>query len=138
MHIIRKKYRVEMAHQLASACTGACHETIHGHSYVVELLLTGPLNDDNMVRDFGSLQYFKDWLMEYFDHALIMPSTLDLDYLTMLGHFNKKMRLVNVNPTAEWMAEFIFKEAGAILRDSVKVAEVIVHETETGYASYKE
>lgn len=146
MFTIRKKFRVEMAHQLYSSFSAACHETIHGHSYVIEIILGSKvLNKDGMVVDFGCLHSLKDMLMEEYDHALLMPADFPTAYLTMLGTFNKKLRVVDMNPTAEWMAETIYHDVNrwlVTMRDissvDVRVKSVRVHETETGWAEYSE
>ena len=53
MYTIRKKYRVEYAHQLKNAFTECCFKTIHGHSGVVELFFSSEsLDQNNMVVDF--------------------------------------------------------------------------------------
>lgn len=139
MHTIRKLYKFEMAHQLADATTAACYETIHGHSYRVELFLgTTKLNDANMVRDFGSLDGFKTWLMEKFDHALLIPAAFNEAYKAVLAKHNKKIWFTPENPTAEWMAKFIFEKACQLLDDrEALVTGVRVHETDTGYAEYR-
>jgi 6-pyruvoyltetrahydropterin/6-carboxytetrahydropterin synthase len=148
MFTIRKKFRVEMAHQLFSAFSAACHETIHGHSYVIEIVLgNSHLNRHGMVVDFGTLQSLKEKLMEEYDHALFMPVQFPQEYLTCLGAYNKKLRVIDTNPTAEWMAVTIFADvqkwiAAAPENDVrpslVRVIAVRVHETETGWAQFGE
>ncbi len=42
---------------------------LHGHSYVVELVLeAGDVNGVGMVRDYAELDGFKEWLMANLDH----------------------------------------------------------------------
>ena len=36
-YTIRKQFKFEMAHQLKDSYSAACHENLHGHSYVLEL-----------------------------------------------------------------------------------------------------
>ena len=137
MHTIRKAFKFEMSHQLSDAVTAACYETIHGHSYKVELFLAaGTLNGANMVLDFGALEEFKRWLMEVFDHALFIPAAFNRVYKDVLCQHNKKVRFTEENPTAEWMAADIYRVAVAHFEPLVKVAGVRVHETDTGYAEY--
>ena len=137
MHIIRKAFKFEMAHQLSDAVTAACYETIHGHSYTVELFLSAPLNDANMVLDFGSLGEFKKWLMDKFDHALLIPAVFNAVYKDVLAKHNAKVWFTPENPTAEWMAAVICAEARKQLEPLVRVDAVRVHETDTGYAEYR-
>lgn len=127
---IRKKYRVEMAHQLDAAITKACSETIHGHSYVVEVFLRGPLDATGMVKDFGDLAKIKEYVMLY-DHALLVPASLGLERLSMLSDHNRKLMVTPLNPTAERMAQDMLATLHNI---EPLVFKVRIHETETGYA----
>jgi len=128
---IRKKYRVEMAHQLSQAYTAACADTIHGHSYVIEVMLTGQVQSHGMVRDFGSLSYAKKTVMAL-DHALLMHDTTNKDYISMLRRFNTNLKVLPFNPTAENIALWLQEEI-AFEYDDVVVC-VRVHETDSGYA----
>lgn len=139
----RKIIKVEYAHQLKSSFSAACHECIHGHSGIIELILTGDdkVNNDYMVIDFGEIgAWVKQIIMDRYDHALFMHKDMDPEYLEILSKFNKKLRIVPINPTAEYFAEEIFNIVNNALiehESSVRVEEVKFHETETGYASYK-
>lgn len=142
MYEIRKKFRIEMAHQLTNAYSKCCIDSIHGHSYVIEIFFSSrQLDDDGMVIDFG---YVKDKINDYidsWDHALVMSEDMDAAYLAMLQEFNKNLKIVNYNPTAENMARDIFDNVRGLLGDFLKiiyVSRVRVHETETGYAEYTE
>lgn len=141
MHTIRKAFKFEMAHQLADAVTAACYETIHGHSYTVELFLEATkLDDAGMVLDFGALGEFKAQLMERFDHALLIPDAFNAAYKKVLARNNKKVWFTPANPTAEWMASVIYTQAVNLFTghaSHVTVAAVRVHETDTGYAEYR-
>lgn len=135
MYTVRKLFKFEAAHQLASAVSAACYETIHGHSYRVELFLASPeLDVRGMVLDFGAMGNFKTWLLDYFDHALFIPAVFPLAYIEVLRAYNKKLRVVMANPTAEWMARFIVADAERCFPGMV--TKVRVHETDTGYAEY--
>lgn len=131
MVTIRKKYRIEMAHQLVGAFTDECNDTIHGHSYVVEVFIAGEVDHRGMVIDFGELDEVKREVMRW-DHALLMPNMLPADYLTMLKKHNEKVIVVPWNPTAENLAVQLHDAISrCLLKFEVKVR---VHETETGYA----
>ena len=81
--------------------------------------------------------------MEIYDHALIMPNqshrhAFDAwsDYLSCLEKFNKKLRIWDVNPTAEEMAIHIAQTILAVLDRrkiiNVTVDKIIVHEIHHG------
>jgi 6-pyruvoyltetrahydropterin/6-carboxytetrahydropterin synthase len=130
---IRKLWRVEMAHQLFSSHTAACYETIHGHTYTIEVFFTGPLNNDGMVIDFGALDKVKAEVMKW-DHALLMPIQFPVKYLDTLRKYNKKIVIAPCNPTAEWMAWWLLQRIREIPAVATLVSSVRVHETLTGYA----
>lgn len=136
---VRKRYTLEMSHQLTRAVSTACSDTIHGHSYVVEVFFTSHiLNDDGMVVDFGALAEVRA-VMEELDHALMMDTATDSLYVAALQRFNKKLILFDGNPTAEAMARYLFRRiitigTGAFSRLLWKVR---VHETATGWAEYQ-
>jgi len=139
MYTIRKTYKIEYAHQLKSSFTAGCHETIHGHSGVVELFFkSNQLNRDDMVIDFGEVSHLIKNIVMNLDHALIMPESLDKKYLNMLCKHNKKLILVPFNPTAEKFAEWLYKSIDAVLskKKILLLQSVRFHETETGYAEY--
>lgn len=139
----RKLIKVEYAHQLYFSYTAACRETIHGHSGVIELIFESPYNDrDGMVIDFGEISNnVKPLLMERYDHALFMPDQYDDQYIGTLMKYNKKLRVVSENPTAEYFAKEIFDTVNAYMLanySTVTLRKVIFHETDTGYATYSE
>lgn len=135
MFTVRKKFRIEMAHQLASAVTAPCYETIHGHSYVIEIFISSPtLNKDSMVVDFGALGAIKG-IVNQFDHALCIPAEFADEYKDMLARYNKHCFFTEENPTAEWLAKVILDRCQFVpLLPGCWVSKVRVHETETGYA----
>ena len=92
MYTVRKKIRVEYAHQLFTSYTNLCHETIHGHSGIIELFLACEgLDNDQMVIDFGKISNtIKNKIMEKYDHALFMPKSFPAEYLDTLKKYNKR------------------------------------------------
>ena len=135
-YTIRKKFKFEAAHQLFAAFSKDCYETIHGHSYVVEVFFSmDVLDTTGMVMDFGQMNVPVKEIINRWDHALIMPIMFPQDYLVALKRFNKKLVVVNWNPTAERMAAHLLHEIrDAFPRCRISVIKVRVHETETGYA----
>lgn len=143
MFTIRKKIRVEYSHQLFTSYTNLCHETIHGHSGIIELFFSSKdLDQDNMVIDFGKIaNTIKDKIMEKYDHALFMPKMMPSDYLQTLKRYNKRLTITDSNPTCELFAKMIFEFVDKEVLDAgypFVVSKVRFHETETGYAEYSE
>jgi len=89
---IRKRFRFEAAHALPNH-PGKCTR-MHGHSYVLEVAISGPLHRDGpargMVEDFDALD------------ALVKTKTIDLlDHQTL----NETIE----NPTAEEIVLWIWR-----------------------------
>jgi 6-pyruvoyltetrahydropterin/6-carboxytetrahydropterin synthase len=150
---VRKRFKVEMAHQLASAYSACCKETIHGHSYLIDVYIMGTTDKQGMVIDFGRLTDIIRPVVDLYDHALLMPSVACVRiaeaelwdrYLSTLRAFNTKMYVVDWNPTAEHMAVALFMEIDRALHNklpadllgTVRLLRVRVHETTTGWAQY--
>ena len=146
MFTIRKQFKFEMAHQLKDSYSAACHENLHGHSYVLEVYLSSQnVNMNGMVVDFGEV---KDVIGDYvnsWDHSLTMPVFFDKEYLDMLGRYTKKMRITSYNPTAENMAKAMFNEITKMVNEYQQktygkidwtLSKVRLHETTTGWAEY--
>lgn len=116
---IVKQFRFEAAHQLPNH-GGQCRD-LHGHSYLVEVAVAGPVNpvrglsDDGMVVDFGDIKIaFRERVHDRCDH-----------------HFLNDVLPVPVT-TAENIAGWILGEMDDALDGRVKW--VRVWETASGYA----
>lgn len=115
---IRKRYTLEAAHHLPNH-DGKCRRP-HGHSYVVEVELCGPLIDagssEGMVTDFADVSaVFKRRVHERLDHQDLNVVLADEVPVT----------------TAEWLAWWILRE---MLIELPHTAAVRVHETESAWA----
>ena len=137
MYTIRKTFKFEASHRLMSSFSKCC-QTIHGHSYKVELFIsTDEFNADGMVIDFGEV---KDWVMPLinsWDHSLILHEKDPIIKKKMLGR-QYKIAKVKFNPTAEHMAEYIYGYVFNIMPSRIDNIKVRVHETDTGWAEYFE
>ncbi len=102
---------------------GKC-ENIHGHNWKVRVYVTGEnLDAAGMLIDFRDLKKVIDDLSDVLDHK----------NLNDIPPFDK------INPSAEHIARWFFKEAAKKLEDwKVKVSEVRVWETDTSCAIYRE
>lgn len=130
-----------MAHATVGAYTKRCHH-LHGHSYKFELFLksTQPnsammVSDFRAVKDIGINDFF-----DSFDHAVMLWEK-DVR-IPLIEKINPDRHIiVPFNPTAEMMAKSFFFVCQSILASGAKlsgekdvsVAQMIVHETETGY-----
>jgi len=141
--IIRKEFKFENAHIVRGCSTKRCSQNIHGHSYIVEVLLeSNYLDNGQMVYDFGLTKtYIKDFI-DSFDHAITIWNNDTPEYINdMKKHSNRWIELP-VSPSAEQFSRVFFIVIDKILKLStmhnnekeVKVHSIIVHETKTGYA----
>lgn len=121
-------YQLKVLTEFASAHTlrdypGDCSR-LHGHNWKVELeVVARALDDVGMAIDFKNMkQAAKD-----------IGKTLDHQYLNDLEPFK------NVNPTAENIAAYMYREISSRLNsDSIKVSAVTLWETDRACVRYSE
>lgn len=141
--IIRKLFKFENAHIVRDCSSIKCSQSLHGHSYKVELLLESNfLDHGQMVYDFGLIKHSIKELVESFDHAVSLWREDDRAYIEAMQSFSERWLLLPVSPSAEQMSRLIFVWVDALLKQTqtqngekeVHLHSVIVHETDTGYA----
>jgi 6-pyruvoyltetrahydropterin/6-carboxytetrahydropterin synthase len=107
------------AHQLREY-QGSC-ERLHGHNYRVELAVEGEkLASNGLLADFRSLKQILSDSVDRFDHF----------FLNELEPFRKD------NPSAENIAQFIFKDCATRMPQGVNVKSVTVWESPKCAARY--
>lgn len=125
---ITKRYSWDMGHRLPNH-EGKCAR-LHGHTYVAEIDITGPLDNDGMVVDFYLIkdaikELFGDWdhrTMLYEDDSLLRDSVQDYGIIR-----------VPFMPTAECIAIEIMTR----MRTTFNVTRVRVYETPDGWAEVR-
>ena len=141
--IIRKEFKFENAHIVRDCSTQRCSQNIHGHSYVVEVLLeSNYLDNAQMVYDFGLTKIYIKEFIDSFDHAITLWSSDKKEYIDDMKRHSQRWIELPVNPSAEQFSRLFFIVIDKILQLStmhnrekeVKVHSIIVHETKTGYA----
>jgi len=110
---IAKKFSFEAAHWLPSVPDGHKCKNLHGHSYVAELVIGGPVGENGFIVDFGEVGEAAKPLFKLLDHSLLN------DHLA--------------NPTSELLAKFIFDQLKPLLPGLCLVA---VSETPNTRAEY--
>ena len=99
---ISKTFRFSASHSIPSLPEGHKCKRLHGHTYHVELIFEGKLDEHGFVIDYGDLDVFLHWLKENLDHRHlndILPGT-----------------------SAEQIAKYIYENCGFDL-NGVKVSE---------------
>ena len=114
---LRKSFQIEAAHRLPRVPAGHKCGRLHGHSFIVEVVVEGPV-DPNL-----------GWVMDYADiKAAFRPiyERLDHHYLNELPGLD--------NPTSENLAVWICRELKPVLP---QLSEVVVAETCTARCVYR-
>lgn len=141
--LIRKSFRFEHAHVVRNCSTRRCALSLHGHSYVVEILLTAStLDRGGMVLDFGILKGVVHPLIDAWDHAVSFWDQDDPAYISAIKSHSERWIGLPVNPSAEQMSRVFFVLIDHALtatpftngETGVTLDSVIVHETATASA----
>ena len=140
-----KKLEFCAAHRLMGH-PGGCG-FIHGHNYVVEVTAIqceDYLNSLGVVADFGTLKSkLQAWLDKNWDHGLILNSD-DVDAVTNIGYVpttdgrtQKLFTFSSINPTAEYMANYLLNNVcvGLFKDEKFAIVKVEVWETPSSKAS---
>lgn len=141
--IIRKQFKFENAHIVRGCSSTRCRASVHGHSYIIEILFESNfLDNGQMVYDFGLMkQNIKD-LIDSFDHAVTIWSGDDTTYIRDMKKHSQRWVELPVSPSAEQFSRVFFVLIDALMQltrtingeKEVQLHSVIVHETATGYA----
>jgi 6-pyruvoyltetrahydropterin/6-carboxytetrahydropterin synthase len=138
---ITKQFSFEMAHALRNY-DGLCRN-IHGHSYKMDITLSGqPLHDESspkngMVMDFGDLKKLvNEEIISLLDHALVLNSKTDAQLVEVLKHNYEKIVIVDFQPTTENLLNFVADKIKAKLPEKVELTCVRLRETDTSYAEW--
>ncbi len=106
---ISKTFRIEAAHRLPNVPPGHKCARLHGHSFAIEVHVTGPVDPElGWVMDFAELKAAFAPLFERLDHR----------YLNEVSGLE--------NPTSENLARWVWNELKPRLP---LLGHVIVHET---------
>jgi 6-pyruvoyltetrahydropterin/6-carboxytetrahydropterin synthase len=116
MNIFRT-FTIEAAHRLPNVPEGHKCARLHGHSFRIELHLSGPLDEH------------RGWVMDFADVRTAFQPTFDaLDH-----HYLNEIPGLE-NPTSENLARWIWKQMKPKLP---LLSKVVVHETCTSGCSYE-
>ena len=141
--IIRKQFKFENAHIVRGCSSERCRASLHGHSYIIEILFESNfLDNGQMVYDFGLMKQNMKDLIDSFDHAITLWDGDDQVYLDDMKKHSDRWVQLPVSPSAEQFSRVIFIMINELLKltsmingeKKVKLNSVIVHETATGYA----
>jgi 6-pyruvoyltetrahydropterin/6-carboxytetrahydropterin synthase len=141
MITITKIFHYEMAHAL-HRYDGAC-ANIHGHSYRLEVTVTGDIITDSnhskcgMIMDFGDLkQLVQTAVLDDFDHALVLNSDVKTGRDPSLQMFGNIM-FVDYQPTNENLLIDFAKRIESKLPSGVTLVKLRMYETNSSFAEWK-
>lgn len=137
--IITKKFTTETSHRVLSCTSKKCN-SLHGHSYTIEVSLKGsPMNQANMVLDFSAMKETIKPFIESFDHCQIFTSYDNQEYIKFMKNTCNRWIEAPFNLSCEMMALMIFKYCQLLLNrtnftngENPEVYSITVHETATG------
>jgi len=141
--IIRKLFKFENAHIVRNCTTQRCAQSLHGHSYKVEVLLeSNYLDEAQMIYDFGLMKHTIKEFIDAFDHSVTLWDKDSAEYISDMQKHSKRWVILPVSPSAEQFSRVIFLIAQKVIDTTlmingergVEVNSIIVHETDTGYA----
>lgn len=122
MFLIEKTFSFDAAHNLVGLPDGHKCGNLHGHTYSVTLRLLGDeLDQCGFLVDYASMRTLREYIDLNLDHAYLND-------------------VLSFNPTAENLAQFLYKVAKQIYVDSptVLIHSVTVSETPATKATYSE
>jgi len=138
MYKVEKKFTLPIGHRL-SKHQGRCF-SLHGHNFTVLVGVKAELlNENDMVIDFSDLKRLTNEFLDMFDHSTVLNRFKDIEIAEKLKDIGTRVILVNCDPTAEKLAEMIYKDVQiglARLHSSVKMDYVTVYENENSKATY--
>ncbi len=114
---LRRNFQFEAAHRLPNVAPGHKCGRLHGHSFMAEIVIEGPVGEET------------GWVMDYAEvKALFKPlwSQLDHNYLNDIPGLE--------NPTSERIAQWIWNQLKPTLP---LLKEVVVAETCTAKCVYR-
>ena len=141
--IIRKQFKFENAHIVRGCSSERCRASLHGHSYIIEILFESNfLDNGQMVYDFGLMKQNMKDLIDGFDHAITLWDGDDASYVSDMKKHSDRWVQLPVSPSAEQFSRVIFVMVNELLKltsmingeKQVRLHSIIVHETATGYA----
>jgi 6-pyruvoyltetrahydropterin/6-carboxytetrahydropterin synthase len=138
---ISKEFNFDMAHALLGY-DGLC-KNIHGHSYTLVVTVAGvPIDDpdspkDGMLIDFKDLKgMIKKYIIERFDHALVLNNATPADAVAVLQKHYDKIVLLDYQPTTENMIADFAAQIRDLLPANLRLFSLRLRETPTSYAEW--
>jgi len=136
---LTKIFHFEMAHAIYGY-PGSC-KNIHGHSYELQVTVTGDKENRNYISAPGFILDFKELkqlvtssIIKTFDHKLVLSGS----YLGQNPAIKSQENLVawEAEPTAENLLIYMAKILCNVLPEEVKLVRLRLYETKDSYAEW--
>ena len=141
--LITRRLEFDAGHRIPDHQSQCRH--LHGHRYVIEITLSGPVLDkdgdaaNGMVMDFSLVKSLaKTHLVDQWDHAFLVSAKdhAIVDFLASLP--DHKTVVLPCVPTAENLAQIAFDRLDAVYRDNygqqLQLARIRLYETPNCWA----
>lgn len=140
MYYLKRHFTFAGGHRL-SKHDGKCF-SLHGHNYDVWVTVKSSVLDKNdMVMDFAELKRYVNPMIDEFDHCLVV-NQCDADFVEPFKKRGMRVMVIgDFDPTAEKMAEEIYKELKSTftrIYNNIEVDQVEVFENTESSAIYRE
>ncbi len=143
MFYIGKQFRFEAAHVLDEAPASEKCKSIHGHSYLVEVIFACPSVSpkSQMVLDFSTVKKIVGPIIEELDHSLLISS--GSFHQTEIHRWHRRIVVLDKQPTAEYLAQYLFYRirrsiSGESLSVDLRLDSIQIWETGGAWAAYKD
>ena len=133
MYTITKEVYFCYGHRLMNH-PGKCRH-LHGHSVKAAVSIEREaLDDQGMVCDFADIRSaVEEFIDQHLDHNLLLHK--DDPIIPLLQQQNERFLALDEHPTAEVLSKMIYRH---LSKTGFKVAQVVLWETASAYACYKE
>ncbi len=134
---ITKQFTFEMAHALMDY-PGKCRN-IHGHSYTLEVTVTGPRDEaSGMVIDFKQLKdLVNETIIDQLDHHLVLNAQADPDLIAAVKKNFERIMIVDFQPSTENLLDHFADLLQPHLPETVKLYSMRLQETEQSWVELK-
>lgn len=143
--LIRKLFKFEGSHTVRNCTSKRCSNSVHGHSFLVEVFFeASSLDGGQMVIDFGLMKENVGKIIDAFDHTHMIWNKEDKAYIDFFKRNNERWIDLPCSPSAEMLSVMFFALINKIVNsiqfkngEQANLFAVRVHETATGYAEAK-
>jgi 6-pyruvoyltetrahydropterin/6-carboxytetrahydropterin synthase len=138
---ITKQFSFEMAHALIGY-DGLC-SNIHGHSYRLDVTITGQPNTDihspkwGMIIDFGELKNIvNQTIISVYDHALVLNQHSNQQMIELLKKQYEKVVTLPFQPTTENFLLHFAELLQSSLHSHIQLYALKLRETDSSFAEW--